>query len=56
VARAIDPVFTPFDGDVVFCVSSGEPAPTPWQVMRIGSLAASIVATAIRDGIRQAAS
>ena len=25
VARAVDPVFTPFDGDVVFCLACGEP-------------------------------
>jgi len=55
VARAIDPVFTPFDGDVVFCLASGEPDPSPWQTMQIGSLAASAVAEAIRDGVRQAA-
>jgi L-aminopeptidase/D-esterase-like protein len=54
VARAIDPVFTPFDGDVVFCLSSGQPASTPWLVMRIGSLAATVVAAAIRDGVTQA--
>lgn len=55
VARAIDPVFTPFDGDVVFCLSAGEGPTTPWTVMRVGSLAATIVAEAIRDGVRQAA-
>lgn len=55
VARAVDPVFTPFDGDVVFCLASGDPEPSPWQTMRIGSLAATVVAEAIRDGVRQAA-
>jgi len=51
VARAVDPVFTPFDGDVVFCLASGEPAPSPWRTLRIGSLAATVVAEAIRDGV-----
>ena len=36
VARAIDPVFTPFDGDVVFCLSSGEVRTDPWQMIRVG--------------------
>ncbi len=55
VARAIAPVFTPFDGDVVFCLASGEAAPSPWLVARIGTVAATVVAAAIRDGIRAAA-
>ena len=55
VARAVDPVFTPFDGDVVFCLSDGVPREDPWQLIRIGSVAASLVAAAIRDGVRQAA-
>lgn len=55
VARAVDPVFTPFDGDIVFCLASGEGETTPWSVMRVGSLAATVVAEAIRDGVRQAA-
>jgi L-aminopeptidase/D-esterase-like protein len=55
VARAIDPVFTPFDGDVVFCLSDGEPRDDPWQLIRIGSVAASLVADAIRDGVERAA-
>jgi L-aminopeptidase/D-esterase-like protein len=55
VARAIDPVFTPFDGDVVFCLSSGAPRTDPWQLIRVGSVAASLVAAAIRDGVERAA-
>ena len=54
VARAVDPVFTPFDGDVVFCLASGEVESSPWAVMRVGSVAATVVAEAIRDGVRQA--
>ena len=53
-ARAIDPVYTPFDGDITFCLASGEPDPSPWLVARIGTVAASVVAAAIRDGIRVA--
>ena len=55
IARAIDPAFTPFDGDIVFCLAAGEEAPSPWLVARIGTVAATVVAAAIRDGIRQAA-
>ena len=54
VARAVDPVFTPFDGDVVFALSDGRPRDDPWQLIRIGSVAASLVTAAIRDGIEQA--
>ena len=54
VARAVDPVFTPFDGDVVFCLASGEPDPSPWLTMRVGAAAATVVAEAIRDAARQA--
>ncbi len=53
VARAVDPVFTPFDGDVVFCLSSGAP-PQVLADPPDRSLAATVVADAIRDGVRQA--
>ena len=55
VARAVDPAFTPFDGDIVFCLAAGEPSPDPWQIVRLGTAAATVVATAIRDGVRSAA-
>ena len=55
IARAIDPVFTPFDGDIVFCLASGEPNGGPWTVMAAGTLAATVTATAIRDAIAAAA-
>ena len=29
IARAVDPVFTPVDGDVVFCLASGSEPPRP---------------------------
>lgn len=60
IARAVDPVFTPFDGDVTFCLASGEePPPGPphsWAVMATGTLAATVTAEAIRDAVRQAGS
>lgn len=54
-ARAVDPVFTPFDGDVVFCLAAGSPSPDPWRLVRVGTAAATVVAAAIRDGVRSAA-
>jgi L-aminopeptidase/D-esterase-like protein len=57
IARAVDPVFTPFDGDIVFCLSSGDAIPAPsWLVMTAGTLAANVTAEAIRDGVRAATS
>ena len=60
IARAVDPVFTPVDGDVLFCVASGPAAPAPgpaasWELLRIGTAAATVTAAAIRDAVRQAA-
>jgi L-aminopeptidase/D-esterase-like protein len=56
IARAGDPVFTPFDGDIVFCLASGElgridPAEESWRVMSAGTLAATLTAAAIRDAV-----
>ena len=51
VARAVDPVFTDFDGDVVFCLSSGEPAEDRFAALAVGTLAATVTAAAIRDAI-----
>jgi L-aminopeptidase/D-esterase-like protein len=62
LARAVDPAFTPFDGDIVFCLASGPWAPaTPgpaasWSVTVLGTAAASVTAAAIRDAVRQARS
>ena len=56
IARAIDPVFTPFDGDITFCLASGGATPAPgWQIMIAGTAAATVTAAAIRDGVRAAA-
>jgi L-aminopeptidase/D-esterase-like protein len=57
VARAVDPVFSPVDGDVVFCLTSGEDVPAPpspeasWALTAIGTVAATVTAEAIRDSV-----
>jgi L-aminopeptidase/D-esterase-like protein len=60
IARAVDPGFTPLDGDVVFCLASGTAPPAPpglaasWSVTVLGTVAATVTAQAIRDAVRQA--
>jgi L-aminopeptidase/D-esterase-like protein len=57
LAHAIRPVFTPFDGDVVFALSTGRreaPEPRALTVMRIGTLAADALARAIARGVYEA--
>lgn len=57
LARAIRPVFAPFDGDVVFALSTAQrPAPEPalFTVARIGALAADCAARAIARGVYEA--
>jgi L-aminopeptidase/D-esterase-like protein len=57
VARAVDPAFTPLDGDIVFCLASGgwpPAAPGPaasWSLTVLGTVAATLTATAIRDAV-----
>ncbi len=57
IARAVNPAFTPLDGDVVFCLASGsEPAAPPglaatWALSVLGTVAASVTAAAIRDAV-----
>jgi putative pantetheine hydrolase len=57
VARAVDPVFSPLDGDVVFCVASGPDRPSEPGVANslalttLGTLAATVTAAAIRDAV-----
>ena len=59
LARAVDPAFTPVDGDIVFCLSSGPPpflAPGPattWALTVLGTIAATVTAAAIRDAVHQ---
>jgi L-aminopeptidase/D-esterase-like protein len=55
VARAVNPVFSDFDGDVVFCLASGEGIPDRFSTMAVGTLAATLTVAAIRDAVRQAA-
>lgn len=51
VARAVAPVWTPFDGDTVFCASTCR---VEGDALTVSLLAASVVAEAIRDGVRKA--
>jgi L-aminopeptidase/D-esterase-like protein len=61
IARAVDPAFTPLDGDIVFCLASGPwppAAPGPaasWSLTILGTVAATVTAAAIRDAVREAA-
>jgi L-aminopeptidase/D-esterase-like protein len=60
IARAVNPAFTPLDGDVVFAIASGtEPPLAPgleatWALTAMGTIAAGTTAAAIRDAVRQA--
>ena len=56
LARAIDPVFSPVDGDVAFCLAYGSGEPRPFGSMQVGAAAATVTAAAIRDAVRQAGS
>ncbi len=51
VGRAVDPVFSDVDGDVVFCLSSGAGATERFTPLAIGTIAATVTAAAIRDSI-----
>jgi L-aminopeptidase/D-esterase-like protein len=51
VARAVSPVWTPLDGDTVFCASTRRVEANP---LLTSLVAADVVAEAIRDGVRQA--
>ena len=52
VARAVDPAYSDVDGDVVFCLASGEGAGDRFTAISIGTLAATLTAAAIRDAVR----
>jgi L-aminopeptidase/D-esterase-like protein len=57
LARAIRPAHAPFDGDVVFALSTGRvalPDPAPRMLARIGALAADCLARAIARGVYEA--
>ena len=57
IARAIRPAHTPFDGDTVFVLSTGDGRPPdPAMVARIGAIAADCTARAIARGVFEAES
>jgi L-aminopeptidase/D-esterase-like protein len=59
LARAIRPVFAPFDGDVVFAMATAQkpmPEPRALSVARFGALAADCLARAVARGVFEAAS
>jgi L-aminopeptidase/D-esterase-like protein len=51
LARAIEPTHTMFDGDAVFCLSTGSVAA---DVSSVGALAARVLARAIAAGVTHA--
>ncbi|TMM04393.1 MAG: peptidase S58 family protein [Actinobacteria bacterium] len=57
LARAVDPVFSPMDGDVIFCIASGREQPRPpgpeksLLLSALGTVAATATAAAIRDAV-----
>ncbi|WP_430421188.1 P1 family peptidase [Phenylobacterium sp.] len=54
-ARAIRPVHAPFDGDVVFAISTGrKPVADNYGLARLGALAADTLARAIARGVFEA--
>ncbi|MGH2981479.1 MAG: P1 family peptidase, partial [Solirubrobacterales bacterium] len=55
VARAVNPTFSDVDGDVVFCLASGQGEPDRFTSLAVGTLAATVTAEAIRDAVRAAA-
>jgi L-aminopeptidase/D-esterase-like protein len=58
-ARSLRPVHTPFDGDTVFAISTGNRAisePRPRDVARLGSIAADVLSRAIARGVYEAQS
>jgi L-aminopeptidase/D-esterase-like protein len=57
ISRAVRPAFAPFDGDVVFCLSTAQierPDHRPFLIGRIGELAAACLARAIARGVHEA--
>jgi L-aminopeptidase/D-esterase-like protein len=59
LARAVDPVFSPMDGDVIFCIASGSGRPRPPGLEKslllssVGTVAATTTADAIRDAVKR---
>ena len=57
IARAVRPAHTPFDGDTIFAMATGEkPLQGASQLGMIGMMAADCVARAIARGIYNASS
>lgn len=57
IARAVRPAHTPYDGDTVFVLSTGDGHPPgPAEVARIGAIAADCTARAIARGVYEAES
>ncbi|GBQ25296.1 P1 family peptidase [Gluconacetobacter sacchari] len=58
LARAIRPVHSPFDGDVIFALSTARrplpPGPRPLYVARLGALAADVLSRAVARGVYEA--
>ena len=54
IARAVDPVFSDVDGDVAFCIASGPVEHDRFAAVAVGTAAATVTATAIRDGVARA--
>ena len=56
-ARALRPVHTPFDGDLVYALSTARrplEGPRPAEVMRLGMIAADCLARAVARGVYEA--
>jgi L-aminopeptidase/D-esterase-like protein len=53
MCRAIAPVHTPFDGDLIFCLATGA---RPSSVVVCGIAAGEVLAAAVRAGVRAATS
>jgi L-aminopeptidase/D-esterase-like protein len=56
-ARAIRPIHTPFDGDTVFALATGNrplAEPRPYVLMQLGNAAADCLARAIARGVHEA--
>ncbi len=51
LARAIDPVYSDFDGDTVFCVSSGAGEADQFTPFAVGTAAAGVTAEALRNAV-----
>jgi L-aminopeptidase/D-esterase-like protein len=52
VSRAVEPVFTDVDGDVVFCLASGDgQGADRFDVLQAQTVAAGVTADAIRDAV-----